>query len=265
MTQNGYYLIYGGGKFAHLAVKRLRTKYSLLILDTDKECLIGQDFVSTPIPELKEILTDDKLFNKFIQSDTLNQPDISDHQKSFLFTVGEIPLLEQILQIRKPLYLLPIAPIHVMMELIKDYLSKQIPSIQIISQKPTISTKLFPEELFSFEIKNTLYFSYAKWDEKCPENCPAPLDYCHVHHRKKPKTVREILEDLKSQSNLLSFESTQLAPGLGGINGESLFKEMPFHVKNIKNLKENQEYSLLISTSCRCHGVVDAFKILIDD
>ena len=251
MTQAGYYLIYGGGKFAQIAVNHLRKNYSLLILDTDKECLIGQEYVSTPITEIKEILTDEKLFINFIKSDN------PENQKSVLFTVGGIPFLEQILEIRIPLYLLPIAPIHVMMELIKDYLSKQFPLIQIITHKPTISTGSFPTELFSLEIKDTLYFSYAKWDERCPENCPAPLDYCPVHQRKKPKAVREILETLKSQSNLLSFESTQLAPGLGGINGASLFKEIPFHVNNIKELKENEEYKLLIATSCRCHGVLD--------
>ena len=111
-----------------------------------------------------------------------------------------------------------------MKDLIVHQIRVNYPSYTLQFKEPLLNEKNLPHEINTFAAKDTLYLSYAKWDEKCPENCNAPLDYCPVHKRNKPFTVIDIIKNAYDSELLYSFESEQLAPGIGGINCKKMEK-----------------------------------------
>jgi hypothetical protein len=88
----------------------------------------------------------------------------------------------------------------------------------------------------------------------CPDTCSEPDEICT--YTKGPRRGN-LFEDL-ARINVPDFDvvvirSWQLAPGVGGYPGGS--------VKEVwKKIGERAEGRYLIATSCRCHGVIDAFE-----
>jgi len=92
-----------------------------------------------------------------------------------------------------------------------------------------------------------IYVSHA--DFKCPENCAEPEKICTVTREKRKRDMYEVLGDLAfSPFQSLVIRSRQLAPGVGGYRPEALFK--------LLERVESATGYLLLSTACRCHGVV---------
>lgn len=241
------HIIYGGGKFGFQAVQKLKNTALLIVLDTDPKAEISQYY---KIAQFSEII---KILEKYKDQHLKLLPSVH-------FVVGNIAHLSNLIDITKPEYLIPVAPIHVMKELFLYRLQTQNfeASTQLLKVEPLVKT---PKTLFSFPTETSLYVSYAKWDEKCPDNCPAPLDYCPIHRRTKPKPVFTILQENFENSNFLGFISHQLEPGLGGISIHSALLIMKKFIEKIKQLEKNQVLELIFATACRCHGVIDKINI----
>jgi hypothetical protein len=98
-----------------------------------------------------------------------------------------------------------------------------------------------------------LYTSLANF--LCPEDCPEPAQYCTVTRERREKPLYKILEDLRGPFESKVIRSRQLGLGVGGYSPEDLLKI----VREIKKAGASG-HLILISTACRCHGVISALS-----
>jgi hypothetical protein len=98
-----------------------------------------------------------------------------------------------------------------------------------------------------------LYVSFA--DFTCPEGCNEP-PRCTVTGKPRKSPLFKVLAGPSGSFDLRVIRSRQLAPGVGGFRTLDL-------LGLLKDL-ERQEVSdrpFLISTACRCHGVISALSL----
>jgi hypothetical protein len=97
-----------------------------------------------------------------------------------------------------------------------------------------------------------IYASHATF--RCPDDCAEPLDICTVTQMPRKRNMFELLEDVRLPGfHSLVIRSFQLGPGVGGYRPVQLF--------DLIKAAENAENKLLISTACRCHGVMTGVEI----
>jgi hypothetical protein len=99
---------------------------------------------------------------------------------------------------------------------------------------------------------DTLYASYATFI--CPDNCSEPDGIC-VYTRKARlgDLFEKISEVAEPDFQVMVIRSFQLAPGVGGYPGE--------HLQMVYQTISDNPGNYLVSTSCRCHGVINALRI----
>jgi hypothetical protein len=145
-------------------------------------------------------------------------------------------------------WIIPAIPVHVLYEWVKLK----------IKDSYVLKTTPVPEEVIIslpnvFKGKSCeIYMSIA--DFICPDNCPEPEDICT--HTGKPRTfaLYKKLESIK-YDNFCSVvvRSRQLSPGIGGYSPGALFHAL--------DVIKASTIPVLLSTACRCHGVMHAFKL----
>jgi len=97
--------------------------------------------------------------------------------------------------------------------------------------------------------QNDIYVSHA--DFICPENCSEPHDICTVTKQMRKQDMYKLLSKLRLNNfSSLVIQSLQLGPGVGGYSPGDLFSLLGEIEKKI--LKG----PFLVSTACRCHGVI---------
>lgn len=101
--------------------------------------------------------------------------------------------------------------------------------------------------------RGRVYVSHA--DFICPDDCPEPERICT--HTGKPRPVD--LFDLLGRLTLgdmvpVVVRSHQLLPGVGGIYPADLMLAL-------QTAGEAPARLLMIATACRCHGVLDVFRL----
>ena len=99
-----------------------------------------------------------------------------------------------------------------------------------------------------------LYTSFA--DLLCPVDCPEPSPFCSATGEKRPKPLFKILEELKGPFDSMVMRSLQLGPGVGGYRPRVLLSL----IETIKR-RRGSNRPFLISTACRCHGVVSPLSV----
>lgn len=151
---------------------------------------------------------------------------------------------------RKADYIIPSVPFHLAFQLIlsqsKVWGGKRI-------EVPPLSG--LPNPIIGKT--GDLYTSLACF--LCPQDCPEPSQYCTITKQRRPKPLYQILEDTKGHFESSVIRSRQLAPGVGGYSPEGLLSLF----ENIKKRMEPRR-TILISTSCRCHGVTSALSFSPD-
>jgi hypothetical protein len=96
-----------------------------------------------------------------------------------------------------------------------------------------------------------IYVSHA--DFRCPDDCAEPRDLCTVTGEPRKRNMFEILADIKlTPFRALSIRSHQLGAGIGGYRSERLLA--------LLDKVEQARGQLLVSTACRCHGVITALE-----
>lgn len=99
--------------------------------------------------------------------------------------------------------------------------------------------------------RGDLFVSYA--DFLCPEDCPEPRGYCTVSGCKRKQSMFAYLAQIRLPSfESLVLRSQQLAPGVGGYRSDQLLQLLSSVLHSQGNM--------LLSTACRCHGVVTALR-----
>ena len=149
---------------------------------------------------------------------------------------------------RKPDWIIPALPLHLAAEWLLLHLGPQ--RLRRIALPPGLAQAL-PNPFFGTE--GNVYVSHA--DFRCPEDCDEPRDICTVTRAVRKQNMFEILGNLAIQPfKALNIQSRQLGPGIGGYRPEQLFE-----------LRQNVEQArgpVLVSTACRCHGVITGLERL---
>jgi hypothetical protein len=148
----------------------------------------------------------------------------------------------------KPDWIIPALPVHLAAEWFLLHLGptrlKRIPL-------PSELDLLIPNPIRGSE--GNLYVSHA--DFRCPEDCDEPRDICSVTRKSRQQNMYDLLLNLSTKPlNSLNIRSYQLGPGIGGYRAEQLL-EMRANV-------EQATGPILLSTACRCHGVITGLERL---
>jgi len=144
-----------------------------------------------------------------------------------------------------PAWIIPALPIHLAAEwcLVRIGTDRLAP----VDLPPEIEP-LLPNSMRGSD--GNIYVSHA--DFKCPEDCPEPKDLCTVTREKKKPDMFKVLAEVSFQSfQTIVIRSRQLAPGVGGYRPDQLF--------TLLDQVQKSKGDLLLSTACRCHGVVSGF------
>ncbi|MFZ1202109.1 MAG: potassium transporter [Desulfobacterales bacterium] len=99
----------------------------------------------------------------------------------------------------------------------------------------------------------SVYTSLA--DFTCPGNCPEPADLCFVTGKPRPVDLHQELAAVDPRLMMpVIIRSRQLSAGVGGFRPGDLFEA----------LRKVQECHgpVLVGTACRCHSVLDAFRLI---
>jgi len=96
-----------------------------------------------------------------------------------------------------------------------------------------------------------IYVSHATF--RCPESCEEPEAICTMTRKPRKQNMFDLLGQIRMPDfQSLVVRSHQLEAGVGGYRPAQLF-DMRRHVRHATK-------NLLVSTSCRCHGVVTAME-----
>jgi len=157
-------------------------------------------------------------------------------------------LVENLTDSNQPAWIVAAIPIHVAYEWIRIQLSPML-GIKRIRIPAAVIARL-PNALQGEQ--GTVYTSNAAFI--CPDDCPEPPKFCIHTGQPRPCNLHEELEALPSEEfELIVVRSHQLLPGLGGCQPSDLFRAL--------NKVKSAEKPILLSTACRCHGVMDAFSL----
>ena len=149
---------------------------------------------------------------------------------------------------RKPDWIIPALPVHLAAEWILLHLGptrlRRVPL-------PSELDRQVPNPIRGCE--GNLYVSHA--DFKCPADCDEPQDICSITRKVRYQNMYDFLLNLSIKPfNSLNIRSYQLGPGIGGYRTEQLLE--------MKTTIEQTTGPVLLSTACRCHGVITALERL---
>ncbi len=208
-------LVIGGGKYGCKAVEYLRES--------------NRDFVVVDVNPNCEVV---KVFN-LKKSDKIKS-------KGKYFIQGDLSKVLEVLEIVKPEFVFPTAPIHIAAELARIKFNLKPWSEEV----DRILTGL-PMRVVVSCGTGTITVSYNR-DSICLENCSSP-DVCPVTKLKKPCPMYELIRF--AYPNAFVLISQQLKPGLGAILGGDL-------IEFLKWAEDKDRF--VVATSCKCHGVITA-------
>jgi len=149
---------------------------------------------------------------------------------------------------RKPDWIIPALPVHLAAEWILLHLGparlRRVPL-------PSEFDRQVPNPIRGSE--GNLYVSHA--DFKCPADCDEPRDTCSITRKMRHQNMYDFLLNLSIKPfNSLNMRSYQLGPGIGGYRAEKLLE--------MKTTVEQATGPVLLSTACRCHGVITGLERL---
>jgi hypothetical protein len=179
--------------------------------------------------------------------ETITEPDLT------TVCMDGVSYLNQYLTDIDPLcWVVPVVPVHLAFEWIRLRL---LPDFSVVPVDiPETVRRLLPN-VFTGK-PGEIFVSNASF--VCPENCSEPQDICTHTHLPRKQSLYQAIADLSCDGFLnLVLQSEQLAPGIGGIRAGVLF--------NALNSVQQFPGYILLSTACRCHGVVQAFRKIITE
>lgn len=194
-----------------------------------------------------------ELFRKSPDADVLvvdhNPAKLEILQKHGIKTVctdGVAFLAESLVEPGFPDWIIPAVPLHVAYAWVRERMSSRLTVTTI--EIPESLVKLLPNP---FRGKNrAVYVSVA--DFLCPDDCPEPAEICTHTGKARPLLLYRWLQNLRHDDFCsIVVRSRQLSPGVGGYRPQALFDALESAVA--------ADSPVLLSTACRCHGVMHAF------
>ena len=193
---------------------------------------------------------------KLLRKDPGSKIRVVDKNKKAIGKISTLPVethieeglsfLRQFLPEDREAYIIPAVPFHLAFEFILSRLQKagwkRVP-VPPLPSLPNLMTGKTGD----------LYVSIANF--KCPEDCPEPSRYCTVTRERRPKPLYQLLRDLRGSFQSKVIRSEQLGLGVGGFKTKRVFDLLEEIQK-----KKTPGQSILISTACRCHGVISALS-----
>jgi hypothetical protein len=162
---------------------------------------------------------------------------------------GAVYLAEHLTAPEEPDWIVAAIPVHLAFEWLCKRLSPAY-RIEKLAVPETLTQKLGC--VFKGE-GGRVYTSMA--DFICPNNCPEPADLCFVTGKPRPIDLYEELSAVDPrQMTPVIVRSRQLSPGVGGCRPGDLFDAL----RKIETCRG----PVLLGTACRCHSVLDAFRLI---
>jgi hypothetical protein len=147
---------------------------------------------------------------------------------------------------REPDWIIPALPVHLAAEWILSRLALE--GVHRISIPREIEP-LLPNPMRGSE--GNIYVSHA--DFRCPDDCAEPRDLCTATHKPRKQDMFDLLGELRiNPFQSMVIRSYQLGPGIGGYRPKQLFA--------LLEGVEQTSGPVLVSTACRCHGVITALE-----
>jgi hypothetical protein len=143
---------------------------------------------------------------------------------------------------RQPDWIIPALPVHLaaewlLLDLGPDRLKRLPLPVEIETHVP--NPVRGPE--------GNVYVSHA--DFRCPDDCDEPSEICTITGVKRKQDMYAFLGALSMRPfKPINIRSHQLGPGIGGYRAEQLFR-LRLEVAQFTG-------PILLSTACRCHGVI---------
>jgi hypothetical protein len=149
---------------------------------------------------------------------------------------------------RKPDWIIPALPVHLAAEWILLHMGQtRLRRVPL----PSELDRQVPNPIRGSE--GNLYVSHA--DFRCPSDCDEPRDICSITRKMRHQNMYDFLLNVSIKPfNSLNIRSYQLGPGIGGYRAEQLLE-----------LRANVDQAtgpVLLSTACRCHGVITGLERL---
>ena len=175
-----------------------------------------------------------------------NLQNFKDSTASLEISDGIEFLEKHLIKGRKPDWIIPALPVHLAAEWFLLHLGpdrlRRVPL-------PNELDQLVPNPFRGAE--GNLYVSHA--DFKCPEDCDEPRGICSITLEKRKENMYDLLANINAGAfNPLNIRSHQLGAGIGGYRPEQLLELM--------ERVEQTRGAVMLSTACRCHGVVTGLE-----
>ena len=213
--------IIGIGQFGLLATERLAKKYNkhhLVLVDPDRKNLLQGEGPNRTL----ELMDGVSFLDQRLNSEKTPERIIPD------WII--------------PDWIIPALPIHLAAEwcLVRQGLNG-LERMAI----PSEIDPLIPNQMR--DPSGNIFVSHANFI--CPEDCAEPTKICTVTQKRRKTDMFELLGKIRiSKFQPIAVRSYQLCPGVGGYRPRQLFDLL----KQVENIKG----SFLLSTACRCHGVM---------
>ncbi len=183
-----------------------------------------------------------------VDPDPLSLRAAEGHGAEIVASDGVAFLAERLSRTGGPDWIIPAVPVHLAAEWCMRRLGPE--RVSRIGLPPGIESRLaHPMTGPSGDI----YVSHA--DFICPDDCPEPADRCTVTQQpRKPNMFDQLAHIPVPGGRSLVIRSHQLRPGVGGYRPGALF--------HLLDQLGSLPGPALVSTACRCHGVVTPMTIL---
>ena len=147
-----------------------------------------------------------------------------------------------------PDWIIPAIPLHVAFEWLQTTLPEGT-TLDLLAVPEQVREQL-PNPMAG--TAGQIYISYA--DFICPDDCPEPAEICTFTGKARKGILHRTLAQIQhADYTSVVLRSRQIAPGLGGYRSDDLFTARAGVLAATG--------PVMFSTACKCHGVMQAFRI----
>jgi hypothetical protein len=144
-------------------------------------------------------------------------------------------------------WIVPAIPVHVAFAWLCRQLTKEGTVTPLAA--PSVLDQQIPNPMRGKG--GVLYTSFATF--RCPDDCDEPEEMCSVTRESRETNLYDRIQQIEVRDyKTLVVRSHQLAPGVGGYQLSVLWRLL----EETRSTKKD----IIVSTACRCHGVIDALR-----
>jgi len=184
-----------------------------------------------------------------VDHDSQASREVEKHQFKAVCEPGIIYLARKMQCSHRPDWIVPCIPVHVANEWIKQCLAPRY-RVELVPVPGEVADML-PNTMNGND--GALFMSNA--DFICPANCPEPAGICTYTGKPRPRVIHQMLMAVNYRNyKSVVLKSRQIGPGIGGYTSKNLSRVMDQLL--------DAGSPILLSTACKCHGVMHALQIL---